>query len=215
MPRTRTAARSTLDRPDVRPVTADMWSELADFFGPSGAYGNCWCAWFRRTGTEFDAGCRDHGAGNRDFLEDLTRQGAVPGLIAYDGTVPVGWVSVAPRVEFGRVLRSPTLRPRPSDAEPDDPADPRVYAIVCFWIPRANRGRGVATTLLDAAVAHAQASGAARVEAYPVYVAPGARADAAGLFTGTVGMYERAGFARTGRGSEKRPVMALDLAGAA
>jgi GNAT superfamily N-acetyltransferase len=196
---------------DVRPAAADTWDELADFFGPSGAYGNCWCAWFRRTGSEFDSGCRDRGAGNRDFLQDLTLRGATPGLIAYDDDRPVGWVSVAPRVEFGRVLRSPTLRPRAGVASGDDPADPGVYAIVCFWIPRADRGRGVATALLDAAVEYARSCRATRIEAYPVHVAPGARADAAGLFTGTVGMFERAGFVSAGRGSDKRPVMSLDV----
>jgi GNAT superfamily N-acetyltransferase len=164
----------------------DGWDELAAFFGPSGAYSNCWCTWFRQSSGEYRQGCQD--GGNRALLERLTSGGAVPGLLAYEEGEPVGWVSIARREEFSRVLRSPYLRP-----DPDDTDD--VWSAVCFWVPRAHRGKGVAKTLLDAAVDHARSSGATAIEGYPVDT-NGAQKDAASIYTGTVGLFEGVGFTR-------------------
>jgi GNAT superfamily N-acetyltransferase len=172
----------------VVPVTPHLWADLAAFFGPSGAYSGCWCTWWRRTAAEFDAGCRDGARGNRAVLQRLTDGGRVPGLLAYDGERPVGWVSVAPRPEFGRLLRSRNIGPGPDE----DRADPAVWSVVCFWVPRAQRRSGVGTALLDAAVDHAQARGATVVEGYPVDAE--GQVPAAEIFTGTVLMYLRTGF---------------------
>jgi GNAT superfamily N-acetyltransferase len=194
----------------VEPVTPDRWNALAEFFGPSGAYSGCWCVWWRVTGSEFDAGCRDGAAGNRERLARLTAEGGVPGLLALDGGRPVGWASLGPRTGFGRLLRSPVLRPEPGSADPDDdPADTAVWSVVCFWVPRAERGAGVATALLDGAVGHASQHGARTLEGYPVDVTD--RAPAADLFTGTLGMFARAGFSEVRRRKPGRPVVRLAL----
>jgi len=128
----------------------------------------------------------------------------VPGLLAYSGGEPVGWISVAPRREFGRVLRSPNLKPVPD--QPAGDVARAVWSIVCFWIPREQRRRGVAAALLDAAVAYAADQGAERVEAYPIDTR-GARASSAEIFTGTLEMFQRAGFADVRRRADKRPVV--------
>ena len=185
----------------VTPVTAERWAQLEEFFGPSGAYAHCWCTWFRQRQKDFDAGARDGGAGNHALLRRLTTDGQVPGLIADDESgEPVGWVSVGPREHFPRILRSTTLRPEPSrDTE-------NVWAVVCFWVPRRHRGRGVARVLLDGAVRYAAANGAVTVEGYPVDTAlrsPGA----SGLFTGTLGLFSAAGFTIARTRSPERPVV--------
>jgi len=189
---------------DVRPVDASRWAELERFFGPNGAYSGCWCTYFRRRGREFEDGCRDKGAGNHEYLSRLTREGKLPGLLGYDGGEPVGWVSVAPRPEFGRVLRSPTVRP---GIDPDDdPDDPSVWALVCFWIPRTGRGRGVGTALLDAAVTYAASRGARVLEAYPIDTG-GTKVPTNSIYTGTLEMFLRAGFHEVGRRSGRRPIV--------
>jgi hypothetical protein len=99
---------------DVRPVTPERWPDLERFFGPSGAYANCWCTFFRVRSKDFEAGCRDQGSANRETLRRLTLEGAVPGLLAYREGGPVSWVSVAPREQFVRV-GFVALR-RPNDA---------------------------------------------------------------------------------------------------
>jgi GNAT superfamily N-acetyltransferase len=178
---------------EIRPVTGDRWDDLVRLFGASGAYANCWCTWWRQKGSEFGRGIEQGGAGNRALMGRLVAGGAEPGLIAYREGEPVGWISVAPRPQFGRVLRSPVIRPDPDEAE-----DGTTWSIVCFWMPRRERGQGVGTALLDAAVAHAESRGARVVEAYPIDTA-GGRVPAAGIFTGTLEMFQRAGFAEVER----------------
>ena len=173
---------------EIHRVTSERWREVADFFGPSGAFSNCWCTWWRQTSADFTRGIEEHGKGNRGLLHSLVDAGSEPGLLAYRGGRPVGWVSVAPRTQFGRVLRSRRIGP-----PADEASDERVWAVVCFWIPRGERGKGVATALLTGAVEHARARGARELEAYPVDAA-GGHQPPANLFTGTVAMFLRAGF---------------------
>jgi GNAT superfamily N-acetyltransferase len=208
------SSRASSDRAPalaIEPVTADRWSELAEFFGRAGAYSGCWCTWWRVTSSEFTAGCRDGAVGNRDRMARLTAEGEVPGLLAFDDGRPVGWVSLGPRPGFGRVLRSPVLRPERGGQlngvpDPDDdPDDPDVWSVVCFWVPRAERGRGVATALLDGAVRRATGAGARTLEAYPV--AGEGRQAAAQIYTGTLGMFSRAGFTEVRRRRPARPVV--------
>jgi GNAT superfamily N-acetyltransferase len=168
-------------KPEIRPVTPDRWDDLVELFGDRGAYSGCWCMWWRLTSAEFD---KRHGTGTRRGLKRLVDTGRVPGLLAYLDDHPVGWVSVAPREEFGRIERSRQLRP--VDDRP-------VWSIVCFYIDRKSRGRGVGSALLRGAVEYAAGKGAEVVEAYPVDT-KNRNIPAAELFTGTVEMFEAAGF---------------------
>jgi GNAT superfamily N-acetyltransferase len=180
--------------PEIHPVTPDRWDDLVALFGPNGAYSSCWCMWWRLTSSEFD---RRHGAGTRRALKGLVDRGRVPGLLAYVDGKPVGWVSVAPREEFGRVERSRQLRP--IDDKP-------VWSIVCFYIHRKSRGRGVGSALLRGAVEYAGKKGAEIVEAYPVD-ARGKNIPSAELYTGTVGMFRAAGFEIAAERGGRRRIM--------
>jgi GNAT superfamily N-acetyltransferase len=191
----------------VKPATPERWPELEAFFGPSGAYSSCWCAFFRVTSKQFEAGCRDQGKQNRELLRRLTLDGAVPGLLAYEGDQPVGWVSVAPREQFVRVQNSRLLRAPEADTDSiTDAADAGVWSVVCFWAPRRHRGRGIADQLLRGALEHAYANGATAVEGYPVDVSR-KWVGASGIYHGTVGQFERAGFTLVRRPSDTRAVM--------
>jgi GNAT superfamily N-acetyltransferase len=170
---------------EVRPVDADRWPDLEDLFGPSGAYSGCWCMWFRIPGRDFS---RNGNAGNRAALEAVVGRGEPVGLLAYADGVPVGWAAVAPRSAYQRILRSPALKP----ADPDEAG---VWSIPCFFIGREHRRAGVAGALLGAAVDYARTEGATALEGYPVDTGAGRVPPAAELFTGTVGLFTRAGFA--------------------
>lgn len=112
------------------------------------------------------------------------------GILAYLDGKPVAWCSVAPRESPRR------LAPWQDDAERN------VWAIVCFFIKRAHRGRGIASALLDAAVEHAFAEGVSAVEASPVEPAsPSYR------FMGFREMYQRRGFRELGMAGSRRHVI--------
>lgn len=177
----------------IRPVTPDRWDDLVALFGDNGAYDGCWCIWPRVTSREYGEG---RGEGNRQRLCDLVMQGQEPGLLAYDGDTPVAWVSAGPRPDFGRVLRSPLFRP-------DDPDDRSAWSVVCFYVPREQRGAGLMDVLLGGAVERAAEVGAASIEGYPI-VADGR--PAAELFVGVPAVFERAGFEEVGAPSRIRRI---------
>lgn len=197
----------TPGRIEVRPLTADRWPDLVSLFGPSGAFSNCWCTWWRQTGAEFGRGIADRGAGNRALLGELTAANRQPGLVAYRDEKPVGWISVAPRPDYGRVLRSPSIGPGRRSLEAEDTG---VWSIVCFWMPRAERGKGIAMALLRAAVEHARAGGARVLEGYPIDTG-GERHPQSNVFTGTLAMFQRVGFSEVERRAEGRPIVQLEL----
>jgi GNAT superfamily N-acetyltransferase len=188
----------------VEPLTRDRWPQLETFFGPSGAYANCWCTYFRQSGAAFEAGCRDRGTGNRALLHRLTDEGRVPGLIGSVDGAPVGWVSVGPRPDFGRVLRSPLL----DKAFLDEGT--ATWSVVCFWVPREHRGTGVGRALLDGAVRHARTEGAAVLEAYPIDTA-GQRRPSSSVYQGTLALFTAARFEVAYRRKADRPVVRRQL----
>ena len=181
---------------DIHPVTADRWDDLVELFGDPGAYGNCWCMWWRVTSSDFDRGIRNRGAGNRRAMRSIVAEDRVPGLLAYRDGRPVGWVSLAPREEFGRLQRSPKLK-----AVDDRP----VWSIVCFFMDRRERGKKVGTALLDAAIRYAAERGATIVEGYPVDTTD-RQISNANAYTGVISMFERAGFREVARRGG-RPIM--------
>lgn len=178
---------------DIRPLTPDRWDDFEALFGPDGAVYGCWCMYLRLPLRELDA---NGNAGNRRAMQQIVDD-RVPGLLAYEDGRAVGWVSVAPREEFGRLNRSRITR-----RVDDQPA----WGITCFFIDPAARGRGVATALLDAAVAHAADRGATLIEGYPVDTSTGPISEGA-AFHGTAAMFAAAGFEEVVRRNDSRPIM--------
>ena len=179
---------------DIQPASAGRWADVEDLFGANGAYSGCWCTYYRLTGREFSAAA---GAGAKRILHELVAAGPAPGLLAYLDGAPVGWCALAPREEYGRVLRSPLVKPIAQD-------DAGVWSVTCFFVRRSHRRTGVAEALLAAAVEHAAKHGAKVVEGYPV--APG-DVRSADLYPGTLSMFRRAGFTEISRKTPRRVVM--------
>lgn len=176
----------------IEPLTPDRWDDFVELFsrrGPRGgsrnapAYG-CWCMYWRERALA-------HGEPKKRAMEKIVRDGREPGLLAYEDGSPVGWVSIAPREEFTALCTSPQYRPRDEDDG--------VWSIVCFVVDKPARRSGVASALLDAAVAYAFAHGASAVEAYP-------HASDPRDYMGNRALYEGAGFAKL-RDANKRVVV--------
>ena len=125
----------------------------------------------------------------------LVRAGREPGLIAYDGRVPVGWVSLSPREDYAALLRSPQYRP-----EKDEDG---VWSIVCFVVDKPRQGEGIAAVLLSGAIEHAKKRSASALEAYPHLV----KADD---YMGHIDLFREHGF-RVARKTKTRAVVRRKL----
>jgi GNAT superfamily N-acetyltransferase len=119
---------------------------------------------------------------------------APPGVLAYVDGEPVGWCAVAPRDEFKRLDRSNATR-----RVDDRPA----WSVVCFYVLRKARGRGVSRALLRAAVELAVAHGATTVEGYPV---EGTR----NFYRGVRSVFDDTGFREVARRVSNRPIVRYD-----
>ncbi len=150
--------------------------------------------WWRLRRSVYD---RQRGAGNKRALQRLVIHGTVPGLLAYAGREPVGWISLAPRQQFPVLNRSRVLAPVDEKL---------VWSVVCFFIAKGWRGKGVATKLLQEAVKFARRRGAKIVEGYPVAPRKGRLPDAF-LWTGLPPIFESAGFVEVARRSPTRPIL--------
>jgi GNAT superfamily N-acetyltransferase len=83
--------------------------------------------------------------------------------------------------------------------------DTEVWSIVCSYVDKAHRGKGIQHKLLKAAVDFARANGVRTLEAYPVDKPERSHDDF--MFFGSRGLYERAGFQEVVRRSPTRLVM--------
>ncbi|MCI4355057.1 MAG: GNAT family N-acetyltransferase [Thermoplasmata archaeon] len=197
----------------VRPLTPETWDALAGLFREGGDPRWCWCQFWRLRSKDFGAlkvpELRERLRAQTEAAE--VGPGLSPGLVAVEAGRAVGWVSLGPRNAFARITHSkviPKVDERP------------VWSIVCFAVSATARGRGVGRALLDAAIGFAIDHDAKALEAYPVVVEDGEPIDAESAFTGTLPMFERAGFVvvadRASDPSSRHPrvVVRRDLPGA-
>jgi GNAT superfamily N-acetyltransferase len=169
---------------EFRPLTPALLDALRTV--QRGGWGSsCWCMHPRLTTSQLRAlpGAGPPGERRRAAMAALADRARAPGLLAFVGDEPVGWVAVAPRCELARIDSSP-VTPRVDAVE--------VWVIPCVTVRKAMRGRGIALALIRAAVAYATAQGAPAVEAYPR--AGGGRAGDESVYFGTETLFARAGF---------------------
>jgi GNAT superfamily N-acetyltransferase len=158
-----------------------------------GSWGaGCWCM-FPRVGAA--DGQQMGNRGRREAMTRLARRRRAPGLLAFEGDEPVGWIAIAPRPELRRVDAS-RATPRVDDVD--------VWVIPCITVRPSARGRGIALALIRAAVAYAKEQGAPAVEAYPR--AGSARTKDDNAFFGTEPLFRRAGFRVIRRAPSNAPV---------
>jgi GNAT superfamily N-acetyltransferase len=167
-----------------------------DAFPDNPDWASCYCCfhhadhdrtpWEKRTGAE-----------NRATVCSLIGAGAMRGYLAYVEDLVVGWCHAAPR----RLI--PNVEPGPDDlGVPEE----TVGSIVCFLVAPTHRGEGVATRLLESALAGFRRDGLTTVLAYPRRHAVGAAMN----YHGPTALYLRAGF-EVLREYEKYSVVGKDL----
>jgi len=139
----------------------------------------------------------DRGEQNKKILKSMVDSGRIPGILAFEGGDPVGWCAVAPREEYSALERSRLLKRL--DAEP-------VWSVVCFFVAKKFRHRGISVRLLEAALDYVKKQGGKIVEGYPIDPLKGGTPDPF-AYTGLVSAFRKAGFIEIGRRSETRPIM--------
>jgi len=150
--------------------------------------------WWRLKRSEF---AERTGQKNKRAMRRIIDSGHVPGLMVYADGNPVGWCSVAPRETYPALERSRTLK-RIND-EP-------VWSVVCFFVGKPFRSKGLMSSLLEAAVRYAKERGAKIIEGYPVEPKERRMSGSEG-FTGLVPAFTRRGFVEALRRSPNRPIM--------
>jgi GNAT superfamily N-acetyltransferase len=185
---------------EARPLTPATWADLEELFAlPGGSIvRGCWCMYYRRTGKVSVSAAA--GVDNRSQLCSLVDSGVVPGLVGYVDGRPAGWISLGPREDYLKLRRSPVMKPV-DDAE--------VWSVVCAYVAKEFRGRGLQHRLLAAGLDLARENGVRLVEAYPVDKAERSHDDF--MFFGSRSLYERAGFREVVRRSPTRVVMRRTL----
>ena len=171
-------------RVEVCPLTPERWRDLEVLFRSAAWPSHCWCMEFRCDGREFS---RNWGEGNREALRELAGKRPT-GLLAYTDGIAVGWCAVALKKDSTRFERSWIARPVEGEEPPED-----TWSVVCFFIHRRYRRRGVAKALLAGAVEFAAEHGAPAIEGYPVRPKDG-RYDNRAAFPGTFSLFQGAQF---------------------
>ena len=179
---------------EFHPLTKERWADFEALFGARGAYGGCWCMWWRLTRREFEEG---QGEGNREAMRSIVGGGEVPGILAYEGGKAVGWCSVAPRETYGSLNRSPVLK-RIDDKQ--------VWSIVCFYIAKDHRRKGLIRQLIYAAIEYVRGQGGKVVEAYPT-IPKGEKVPPVSSYMGFPSMFESTGFIECARPSKSKVIM--------
>jgi GNAT superfamily N-acetyltransferase len=186
----------------IEPLTPERWPDLEALFMAKGCSipRGCWCMYYREGARVALPEGQTQPERRKQQMRALAAQQPPPGLLGYRGRTPVGWVAVAPRAQFGKLARSPVMKP--VDDKP-------VWSVVCFVVPPEHRHQGVARALLRGAADWARAQGAELLEAYPIDKAE--RGDDSWIWHGAKSMFDSAGFTEVARRKPTRPVVRLAL----
>lgn len=183
----------------ILPATPERWNDLEALFGPKGACLNCWCMYWRLKRSDFNA---LSGAERKAALRELTTQSLAPGLLAYVDGEPAGWISIAPRQDYEALKYSRNLKP--VDDQP-------VWSIVCFFVDKKYRKKGMTVKLLKGAMEYARLNGARVIEGYPLDLdAPklaGYTLSGSAGYEGSASAFRTAGFVEVKRASKTQLVM--------
>ena len=168
-----------------KPLTQDTWPAFARLVEKhNGIFGGCWCISFH-----LEPGETRHGAeAYRAMKKARVWGGQAHAALVFDGKNAVGWC------QFGPTTELPNIRSKKAYEEGlEDLPD---WRITCFFVDRERRGAGVARFALLEALQEIKRLGGGTVEAYPEDYT-GQKVSSSFLCSGTLGMFEEAGFKKT------------------
>ncbi len=166
----------------IRPLDASTWAAFAELVERNdGVFGGCWCI-----GYHPERGQK--GISHRAVKEDRVRTGRAHAALVIDADgFAQGWC------QYGSPAELPGVKHK-REYDKDAPPLPD-WRITCFYVDKKHRGRGIARTALEGALAHIGEAGGGLVEAIPE-VTTGRQAPGRFLFSATVELFEQFGFTR-------------------
>jgi GNAT superfamily N-acetyltransferase len=147
----------------------------------NGVFGGCWCIGFHPEGAEKQT----TPALNRQRKLERVRAGTAHAALVFDGEDCLGWC------QFGAPDEVPRIKSRA--AYEKGLSTPPDWRIVCNFVGKGNRRRGVASAALAGALDVIADLGGGTVEGYPENAGS---VPAGFLFNGALSTYERLGFKR-------------------
>jgi ribosomal protein S18 acetylase RimI-like enzyme len=179
-----------------QPLSSATWPAFARLVEKhNGIFGGCWCISFH-----LEPGENKRMAGKyRELKEARGRGGRAHAALVFEGCEAVGWCQFGPTGELPNI-RSKKEYEKGLRELPD-------WRITCFFIDRQRRGEGIASIALREALRYIAQAGGGTVEAYPEDYT-GERTSNSFLCSGTLGMFERAGFRKMRKIALRRWVVA-------
>ncbi|MCI4347246.1 MAG: GNAT family N-acetyltransferase [Thermoplasmata archaeon] len=179
-----------------KPLSPDTWPAFARLVEKhNGIFGGCWCIAFHLRPGEGKRGA----AAYRAMKEARVREGTAHAALVFDGPTAVGWCQFGPTAELPNI--------RSARAYEEGRGDLPDWRITCFFIDRERRGEGIASLALREATRAIAQLGGGTVEAYPEDYT-GERTSSSFLCSGTLGMFEKAGFRKSRKIAMRRWVVA-------
>lgn len=186
----------------TRALGPDTWEPYAALIERhKGVWGGCWCLVFHEG--EIKDGYEDR----RARKHAMVRAGTTHASLVFDGDRAIGWAQYGRRAEISHIKNR---RAYEAGAAGEAPAD---WRVACFFVDRDYRRKGVATRALQGALGEIARAGGGSVEAFPEET-EGRKTSAGFLWLGTLGLFERAGFARIRKIGKHRWVMRRTVEGA-
>ena len=174
---------------DLTPERVEQYLQFfdKDAFTDFPDWSGCYCGFYDTPGDHWDSTARA-GPQNRAARAERIRSGQAHGLLALaDGKV-VGWCNAQARSSFRNMRRYTVVIEDPTEL---------VGSIMCFLVAPGYRGKGVGTTLLNAACHKFRKEGLNVAEGYPTtntskrtWEIPWAEEN----YKGSLNMYINAGF---------------------
>lgn len=178
----------------TKELSKKTWPDFEQLFRKRGAGDGwwCWCTYHHHLSysTADKNQPRTRAAispVNRREKRNLVDKGQAHGILVYDNGEPIGWCQYGLKEELPRIDNRQKYRKLATQ----DITNNKLWRITCFVVERNHRGRGVASTALKAALESIKKNGGGLVESYPV-----SKTDQGSnyLYSGTVTMFEKAGF---------------------
>lgn len=188
----------------IEPLTPGRWDDFAELFGPSGACYGCWCTYFRLKPKEREAIPKED---RKALMQARVKAGPAPGLLAYSGEAPVGWMQIGPRADVPEWNNAGRVSAPLEDAPVSDSG---AWAISCFFFKSSERGKGLSHAMVRAGIDFSRKNRARVLEVCPMDQAK--QAKSVGLFVGSTRVFQKAGFREVALRKAGRPLMRLDLA---